>query len=540
MLPYPEPASPVVSKHAKMKARLSLLSVLLSLVGRAVSFSASPPPPSSSRSSGPGHEGNEGTNRRLRKPTRKESIAFTARVKRARSGRDAIRVLIDIEEEDRCQTDVFQYSAAISKCARDKLVDKALGLLKRMINQGVAPDAAIFCAVIDACAKAGQYKSAISLLNDMEDKFGVEPNVKCFSAAISACEKAAKWEEAVKLLRKMPELGVEPNAFSYNSVISACEKCAEWEKALEFLDEMEEVGIQPNDYSYNSAISACEKAAKWEEAVKLLRTMPKKGVVPDVYSYNSVISACEKCAEWERALEFLDEMAEVGISPNVRSYSAAISACEKGRKADIALSLLAQMKKEGVQPNVVAYSSTISACEKGGTKYTDTALSLFTEMKNAGVNPNDVTYTAITQACVDSNRYLEALELAREAKGKGICRIKISMENGLPKWDLHDLSEAMACMLLADALQSLVHSSNEGTSPDYQDIIIVTGKGLNTWDPNGPVLRAKVPAFLNDVAGLETTAIEGNGGRFLITAASLEKWVASGAYEKFRGIFQED
>ena len=93
-------------------------------------------------------------------------------------------------------------------------------------------------------------------------------------------------------------------------------------------------------------------------------------------------------------------------------------------------------------------------------------------------------------------------------------------------------------MLLADALQSLVHSSNEGTSPDYQDIIIVTGKGLNTWDPNGPVLRAKVPAFLNDVAGLETTAIEGNEGRFLITATSLEEWVATGAYKKFKSMLE--
>ena len=92
--------------------------------------------------------------------------------------------------------------------------------------------------MIDACANDGQYKSAISLLNDMEDKYGVEPNDKCYNAAISSCEKAAKWEEAVKLLRKMTEKGVEPNVLSYSSVISACEKCAEWEKALEFLAEM--------------------------------------------------------------------------------------------------------------------------------------------------------------------------------------------------------------------------------------------------------------------------------------------------------------
>ena len=115
--------------------------------------------------------------------------------------------------------------------------------------------------------------------------------------------------------------------------------------------------------------------------------------------------------------------------------------------------------------------------------------------------------------------------------------MKITKENGLPKWDLHELIEAMACMLISDALLSFGHLSNDGTSRNSQDIIVVTGKGLNTEDPNGPVLRGKVPAFLNEIAGLETTAVEGNEGRFLLTAASLEKWVASGAYDRFRSLF---
>ena len=117
-------------------------------------------------------------------------------------------------------------------------------------------------------------------------------------------------------------------------------------------------------------------------------------------------------------------------------------------------------------------------------------------------------------------------------------RIKTSTENGQSKWDLHDLTEASACMLLADALQSLVRLSNEEASHSYQDIAVITGKGLRTIESMDPVLREKVPAFLNDIAGLETAVIGGNEGRFLITAASLKKWVTSGAYEKFKGTFQ--
>ena len=436
-----------------MTARIFSLLILLSLVGRATSFSASPadkPPPPP---------------RKLKAPPRDFAIPFLKQIKRSRTAEGAIRVITNIER-DGYHPNMFHYSAIISKCAKEKKVKAALGLLKRMINQGVAPDVVVFGSVIDACANDGQYRRAIMFLNEMEEKYGVKPNLKCFSAAISACEKAAKWEEAVKLLRKMTDEGVEPN----------------------------------------------------------------------VVSYSSVISACEKCAEWEMALKFLNEMKEMGIEPDVTSYSSAISACEKGGQADVALSLLAEMKAEGIRPDVVVYSSAITACEKGGVKYTDTALSLFNEMKEATLKPDDVTYRAITKACFDSNRYSEALKKAREAVDLGMknngqpMHIGVSTENGLPMWDLQHLTEAFACMLLSDALINLV-ATNSGPPPKLQDVMVRSNTG------KGQVLREKVPTFLNNVAGLETTAIEGNEGRFLITAASLEEWVTSGAYDNFHSLF---
>ena len=467
----PDHHTSIFIAYATMTTRQCfLLFVLLSLVCRAISFSASPPPPPpSSGSSGPGNEGTK----RLKAPPKPIVMPFMGQIKRARSARDAIGVIARIERQG-YHPDMYHYSAIISKCAKQKLVDKALGLLKRMINQGVTPDVVVFGAVIDACANAGQYKSAISLLNDMEDKHGVQPNVKCFSSAISGCEKAAQGEEAVKLLRKMREKGVEPDVIAYSSVISACEK----------------------------------GGGKYTET----------------------------------ALSLLNEAKSAGIKLDVKIYNSAISACEKGggKYTETALSLLQEMKKEGIRPDDYSYNSAISACGKGGAKYTDTALSLFHEMKKAGVNPDGVTCTAITKASFDSKRYSEALQLARDAMDRGILRIKTPTENGLPKWDLNRLSEATACMLLTDALLSLVESNKGREPPCYQDIIVITGKGVSAGKRNfaGSALKVKVPPFLNDVAGLETTAIEGNEGEFLITAASLEEWVASGAYEKLKGLLE--
>jgi len=313
-----------------------------------------------------------------------------------------------------------------------------------------------------------------------------------------------------------------------------------WKAGGSVLLDIENDGYAPNVFHYSAIISKCAKQKQVKKALGFLKRMLNQGVAPNAIVFAAAIDACAKAGQYKRAMSLLNEMEDkYGVHPNEECYSSAISACEKGGQADVALSLLREMEEEGIQADVTSYSSAISACEKGGDKYTDSALSLFVEMKEARVNPDDVTYTAITQACFHSKRYCEALKLAREAVDGDIWLIKLFMENGSPNWDLHGLREAMACMLLADALFSFVRTGNGDTPQNFQDVVVVTGKGLNTVDLSGAVLREKVPAFLNEIAGLETTAIDGNEGRFLITAASLGKWVASGAFEEFKGLFHD-
>ena len=85
---------------------------------------------------------------------------------------------------------------------------------------------------------------------------------------------------------------------------------------------------------------------------------------------------------------------------------------------------------------------------------------------------------------------------------------------------------AITYFLLSIPIVLVMHEGGHGIVAALEKIRIKTG-GFAIF----------IPAFLNDVAGLETTAVEENEGRFLITAASLEKWVASGAHEKFKGLF---
>jgi len=62
-----------------------------------------------------------------------------------------------------------------------------------------------FNSMMDAFGKGGEWKRALSLLEErLEGKsYGVD--VIGFNAAISACEEAAKWEEALELLKNLQE-----------------------------------------------------------------------------------------------------------------------------------------------------------------------------------------------------------------------------------------------------------------------------------------------------------------------------------------------
>mmetsp|Transcript_22492 Transcript_22492/g.46687 ORF Transcript_22492/g.46687 Transcript_22492/m.46687 type:complete len:165 (-) Transcript_22492:1882-2376(-) len=158
-------------------------------------------------------------------------------------------------------------------------------------------------------------------------------------------------------------------------------------------------------------------------------------------------------------------------------------------------------------------------------------------MKERGLEPNVVTYNAAIKVCFDAGMYADALEKTREAVSKELFPSFRLVSSGVPKWDLHGLSEATSCMLLADAFLSIIDFSGKHESPSFKDIIVVTGKGLNTDGPDGPVLRERVPKFLHEVAGLVTSPVEGNEGRFIITAESLQRWASSTKYGHFKILF---
>jgi pentatricopeptide repeat protein len=65
------------------------------------------------------------------------------------------------------------------------------------------------------------YDEPLALLSEMQDK-GLKLNVICYSAAIDACARGGQWKKGLQLLEDMRLRGVAPNQVRICSILLYC------------------------------------------------------------------------------------------------------------------------------------------------------------------------------------------------------------------------------------------------------------------------------------------------------------------------------
>ena len=146
----------------------------------------------------------------------------------------------------------------------------AISLLRRMKESGTEPDTPTLSSAISACEAAGQWQTALGILQSTIDNIGKNPvegnqcntlssstlNLYCFNAAISACEKGGAWVEALEIFERMKEYGgkeLRPSVVTFGSMILALDNAGQKELATSIYEEGLEAGsINPWRITLNS------------------------------------------------------------------------------------------------------------------------------------------------------------------------------------------------------------------------------------------------------------------------------------------------
>eukprot|EP00979_Chaetoceros_neogracilis_P014849 scaffold4944_cov232-Chaetoceros_neogracile.AAC.2 len=388
------------------------------------------------------------------------------------------------------QPNVYTYGSLMGVCAKMGNVEKCKSLLKQMKGYEIMPNSVIYSTAISACERCTPPRSdlAIELLREGTSGGNIDGfmNIVGYNAAISVCARAGEWKQACHILNEMERTNTQefhfdkvildsdahipkPDEVTYGTVMAACERAKEWHKvlelskrmeterpdltmdgiaissalhacqqlsyghdALEFLGKMKQLNTQcqnhrerdnrrrkalkgPDDVAFRLAISACARGGLIEEALELLRNMEKEtGKLPDVAAYSSVIGGLAESGEYVKAIQLLKEMQKDDVAPNVISFSSAISACASASaNAD-----KARKEKKAKDP---FYS------EEDGLREVQrpmrTALKLLEHMKTATYEdskPNIVTYNAAIRACAEGLDVSKAFNLHNDLLDRGL------------------------------------------------------------------------------------------------------------------------
>jgi pentatricopeptide repeat protein len=178
---------------------------------------------------------------------------------------------------------------------------------------------------------------------------GVQPNTISFNACISACAKVGEWRAALALLQRMQQrddhdrvarrdargrgrgdarlqarsadgsAAPPPNTISYNAALAACARGGAWREALELLRQMAGEadgtrrrdrrrrvarGVVPDAVTYNTALDAFARGRQWRMALGLLRSMGRRRAI-DPIGVCTVAIACELAGSWRGGLAAL-------------------------------------------------------------------------------------------------------------------------------------------------------------------------------------------------------------------------------------------
>lgn len=327
--------------------------------------------------------------------------------------------------------DAVAYRLAISACARapggHRWQDgiRLLNEMRRSKYKDCVPDVVAYTAAIAGCSEAGEYTSAMQLIQTMR-KEGVQPNVVTFSAVINACASAS-----ANLARKREE---EDRSIALEDVRLPMTR------ALKLLEAMKSPtsSIKPNIVTYNAAIRACAEGLNLAGAFDLLQQLKEDGLEPTIVTYGSLMTACERVGDVETASKVFRMVKEDkggaenddDIRANEIIYGAAISCCRKARQPERALLLLRKMISDGLSPNTATFNTVIAALAEGkpdskigNNILWEKALAVFKVMKSkhapSGVAPNRQTYNILVR-CLAANLqpgYAESLLIAMRKDG---------------------------------------------------------------------------------------------------------------------------
>lgn len=157
----------------------------------------------------------------------------------------------------------------------------------RIIEQGGAPSAAAYAALIIASKSMTDDATAASTLFAESQALGVKANTYLYNVVISALSRARRAEEALALFGQMKQEGVRWSSVTYGALIGACTRIGDEQTAKQLFDEMlAHSTLKPRVPPFNTMIQMyVQIKPDREQALHYHQLMVRRRIRPTAHTY---------------------------------------------------------------------------------------------------------------------------------------------------------------------------------------------------------------------------------------------------------------
>jgi pentatricopeptide repeat protein len=245
---------------------------------------------------------------------------------------------------------IDNYGAMITGYCEAKHTEKASELFFKLSEQGLLMDRGYIYKLLEKLCEEGEKDRALWLLKTMLD-LNMEPSKDMYGKVITACYRAGDMRNAEAVFDILRKSGLTPDIFTYTTMINVCCRQNRLSEARNLFQDMKHRGIKPDLVTFTVLLDGHLKrvhseafARKRKEvnlaASNIWKEMQNTEIRPDVICYTALIDGHCKVDRLEDAIGLYDEMMYRGVEPDRATCTALLSGCRNRGDVDMVLTKL--------------------------------------------------------------------------------------------------------------------------------------------------------------------------------------------------------
>nr|XP_043617326.1 pentatricopeptide repeat-containing protein At5g39680-like [Erigeron canadensis]XP_043617327.1 pentatricopeptide repeat-containing protein At5g39680-like [Erigeron canadensis] len=250
------------------------------------------------------------------------------------------------------------YISSMGLCARFKDLRLGREVHCQIVKSDVEFDVFVCSAIVDMYGKCRDVLSAGKVFHMSQDR-----NVVSWTAMLAAYSQHGCFEEVLKLFIDMQCEGFAPNDSTFCVLLKASGGLSTIGYGYSLHALVEKTGFKGHKNVGNALIDMYSRSGDIDAARKIFESMTNR----DIVTWNTMINGYSHHGLGKKSLDLFQEMLKMDEDPNHVTFVGVLTACGHLGDVESGFYFLNQlMKEKGIEPSVEHYTSIVGLLCKAG------------------------------------------------------------------------------------------------------------------------------------------------------------------------------